>query len=80
MKTHTECYGRLFPSVGAITHEHDVAGKVFGYRVAQPGMVTTGHAITVDAAAWDECAACPDFDACYRLSTGKLLMELATRN
>ncbi len=54
MKTHADCYGRLFPSVETITHEHDVAGKVFGYRVAQPGMVTTGHAITADTRAWDE--------------------------
>lgn len=79
MNSHPDCYGRLFPSVATITHEQDVAGKVFGYRVDQPGVVSGGYASHVHMRVWDECTACPDFDACYRLSAGKLLMEFATR-
>lgn len=80
MNSHNDCYGRLFPSVATIAHGQEVTGKVFGYRVEQPGVISSGYAATVNAKAWDECAACAEFDACYRLSTGVLLMELATRN
>jgi hypothetical protein len=63
-----------------IAHDKEVKGKVFGYRVEQPGVIPGGFALTADADAWDECTSCPEFEACYRFSAGKLVMELAARN
>jgi hypothetical protein len=79
MNSHPDCYGRLFPPVETVVHGKEIAGGVFGYRIAQPGLVNGAHASLVDMRAWEECAGCRDFDTCYRLSTGKLLLEFATR-
>ena len=80
MNSHPDCYGEMFPPVGVIAHEREVRGQVFGYRVEQPGVISTASTARVDRAAWEACASCPDFENCHRLSTGRLLMELATRN
>lgn len=80
MNSHADCYGNLFPSVETIAHGQEVKGKAFGYLVEQPGVVSTFRSAMVDPGSWDECTGCAEFDACYRLSVGKLLMEMATRN
>ncbi len=78
MKKEPECYGRMFPSVLHIVHNRQVNGKVFGYEVDYPGQVAT-KAVTVNYEAWQHCMDCPGVDACYRLSFGTALMELAVR-
>ncbi len=79
MKVHAECYGHLFPPVASLASNQDVAGAVFRYRVEQTGTVTTVRSTAVDSTAWDKCTACADFDTCYRLSVGTLLMDIAVR-
>jgi hypothetical protein len=80
MKSHAPCYGQLFSTAGRIAADREVRGKVFGYRVEQPGVIPVGFAVTADIEAWDECTSCPEFATCYPFSAGKLLTELAARN
>lgn len=77
MNAHADCYGRLFPSVRVLAHNDDVAGKVFGYHVEQGGMVSSVPTVSVNSEAWDCCTRCDEFELCYRLSVGRLLMEAA---
>jgi hypothetical protein len=79
MKNEPECYGKMFPPVISLTQNEPVTGKVFGYQVDRPGMVSTRRAVTADREAWRQCLECPDFDGCYRLSAGTVLMEIAVR-
>jgi hypothetical protein len=63
----------------SLTQNEPVTGKVFGYQVDRPGMVSTRRAVTADREAWRQCLEYPDFDGCYRLSTGTALMEIVMR-
>jgi hypothetical protein len=78
MKNEADCYGKMFPSVLSVAHNRLVVGRVFGYQVDYPGQVAT-KTVTVNGEAWQHCLGCPDFDACYRLSAGTVLMQLAIR-
>jgi hypothetical protein len=80
MKTQADCYGRMFPDVVRIARNKSVTGKVFGYRVEQPGIGVTNRTATVNHEEWEHCLKCPDFDGCYRLSIGTALMELAVKS
>ena len=79
MSVHAACYGHLFPSVTSVATNREVAGAVFHYQIRQPGPMTTERSIGVDSSAWDRCVECPEFETCYRLSVGGLLMDLAVR-
>jgi hypothetical protein len=79
MKNKSECYGKMFPPVISLTHNEPVAGKVFGYQVDHPGIAVTRRVVTTNREAWQDCLECPDFDGCYRLSTGAVLMEIVMR-
>ena len=79
MSVHAACYGHLFPSVAGLATNRNVAGAVFRYLIRQPGPMTTECSMEIDTGAWDRCTACPEFDTCYRLSVGSLLMDLAVR-
>ncbi len=80
MNSEPECYGRLFPSVVEMVHNRPVAGKVFGYEVDYSGQVAQRRDITVNQDAWRECLKCHYMDDCYRMSVGRMLMELAVRS
>jgi hypothetical protein len=69
------CYGKLFPSLSQVSDSGLSSGKVFALQIDQPGMIVRQRAILVDRKAWEECVRCPDFDGCYRLSTGTLLLQ-----
>jgi hypothetical protein len=77
MKSEPDCYGKMFSPLISLAHNESVGGKVFGYQIDRPGIVVTRRAITTDRDAWRYCLECPDFDGCYRLSTGTALMEIA---
>ncbi|MEW5977659.1 MAG: hypothetical protein AB1898_17835 [Acidobacteriota bacterium] len=80
MEKHQECYGKLFPSIESgesnVTHK----GKVFSLRLERPGMAVTRREVGMDLRQWDECTGCPEFESCFKLSQGKITMELAVRN
>ena len=77
MNREQECYGKMFPSVAELAHNRAVSGKVFGYRLDYAGQVAQKRNSTVDRDAWQGCLECRDLDGCYRLSAGRMLMELA---
>lgn len=79
MRSENSCYGKMFPSVAVIAHNQPVCGEVFGYRVDYEGQVVQTRETIVNRASWDNCLQCPDLETCYRLSSGKLIMELALR-
>ena len=79
MKTEPECYGRMFPPLISLAHNEPVAGKVFGYQIDHPGIAVTKRVVTTNREAWRSCLECPDFDGCFRLSTGTALMEIVMR-
>lgn len=79
MEIGPECYGRMFPSVLPVVPNRDVRAAVFGYRVEHSGLADIGHEVTADTEAWDRCRRCPRLDGCYRLSSGRLLLEMAIR-
>ncbi len=72
-----DCYGKMFPPVIRQRDNVTVAGKVLSYHVEHSGVVATDHSVSVDVKAWRECAMCEDYETCYRLSTSKLLLEIA---
>ena len=80
MKHASGCYGKMYPATLLKVANREVMGKVFGYRVDHSGVVETRRTVSTDLGAWEQCIQCPDFDSCYRLSAGTLLMELAARN
>ncbi len=79
MGMHPNCYGAMFPPMASLSTNRAVAGTVFRYRIDQPGPIPTEQSLGVDMEAWERCTQCPDFDACYRLSAGTVLMDLALR-
>ena len=78
MSSNLDCYGKMFPSVAGPVQDGTVRGKVFGFRLGVPGVVAPRQA-AVDLEAWQQCVACPSFDACHRLSIGSVLLEMAVR-
>ena len=80
MNRDQECYGKMFPPVVEMAHNRLVCGKVFGYQVDYPGQVAHKRDTTVDLDAWQKCLECRELDGCYRLSAGRMLMELAVKS
>jgi hypothetical protein len=79
MNREPECYGKMFPPVVEMAHNRSVVGKVFGYELSYQGEVAACRAATVNRDAWQQCLECREFEGCYRLSAGTMLMELAVR-
>ena len=79
MNIEQKCYGNMFPSVVEMTYNSPIAGRVFGYDMQYSGQVAQRRSATVNNEAWKHCLKCPDLDACYRLSIGKMLMEVAIK-
>ena len=72
-----DCYGKMFPPVIKHPDNVTVAGKVLSYRMERPGMFPTKCAVSVDENAWRRCLTCEEHETCYRLSTSRLLLEIA---
>ncbi len=72
-----DCYGQMFPPVIRQPGNIRIAGQVLSYQVSRPGMFPTDRTVAVDQQAWRECLVCPEYETCYRLSTSRLLLEMA---
>jgi hypothetical protein len=76
-----DCYGAMFPETLHSQGGPPVRGKVFVYCLATAGgTFRSDRRVTADLAAWEDCVVCERFDACYRLSAGKLMLETALRD
>ncbi len=74
---HKQCYGTMFPQTLHGDSSRPMKGKVFAYKLLSGGMTLTERRVTHDLTAWDDCLECPEFEHCYRLSLGGLLLETA---
>jgi hypothetical protein len=74
--THSECYGKLFPTVNAPPTDRPIRGKAFAIELDRAGgmAIVTRHA-SVDLDEWEKCLACDEFQNCYKLSLAKLALE-----
>jgi hypothetical protein len=70
-------FGNMFPPVTRHPDNVTVDGQVLSYRIARPGMFATERTVSVDREAWRECLKCEEYESCYRLSTSRLLLEIA---
>jgi len=75
---HKDCYGAMFPPTLRVDVDRPMRGKVFAYQLLTPGgIMCADRKVSVDVKAWDECVDCGEFELCYKLSLGKLALELA---
>jgi hypothetical protein len=72
-----DCYGKMFPPVIRQPDNVTMAGKVPSYHVEHSGVMATDRSVMVDEKAWRQCVLCEEHESCYRLSIGKLLLEIA---
>jgi hypothetical protein len=72
-----DCFGNMFPPVIRHPDNVKVNGQVLSYCTARPGMFSTEPTVSVDRRAWLECLKCEEYESCYRLSTSRLLLEIA---
>ena len=79
MENRKSCYGKMCPSIVTVAPTRTDKGKAFNYKVDQPYVPLSPRQETVNYEAWRECTGCPDFDTCFRLSVGSLLMEMAQK-
>jgi len=75
---HKACYGKMFPSTLGPADDRPSRGKVFAYQVfTAGGMFRSGHRVDHDLAEWEDCLGCAEFESCYRLGLGQVLLEAA---
>lgn len=79
MANHKPCYGTMFPEVSGPSNTDPNAGKVFSFTSEGKGLAPPAIRAEHNAAEWDDCLKCEDFDSCHKLSTGKLLLLVATK-
>jgi hypothetical protein len=73
-----DCYGAMFPETLHIESGQPIRGKVFACQLLTAGgTFRSDRRVTADREAWDRCVFCEDFEHCYWLSLGKLLLETA---
>ncbi len=71
------CCGKMFPTLIGRPDNVTVAGEVFSYYITHTGPIVTDRSVLVNHEAWRRCAACAEHESCYRLSAGRLLLEIA---
>lgn len=77
-ESHNQCYGSMFPQTLHASSGQPVRGKVFAYQLVRAGgTFLSDQGVSADIQSWDECVECQEFDTCYKLSFGKLLLEAA---
>jgi hypothetical protein len=68
----------MFPATLRAEADKLVSGKVFTIELRRVGgMFVLDRRISVNMEEWDDCLACPEFEACYKLGLGKVTLEAA---
>ena len=80
MAQHKFCYGKMFPDVVSPVATGLHSGKVFAFEIEDIGLARGTRRVDTDVDAWEECLNCSEFEDCYKLSTGKLLLQTAIRD
>ena len=79
MAAHKLCYGKMFPEASGPLNSNSEPGKVFSFTSENMGLAPPAIHAEHNAAEWDDCLKCEEFDSCYKLSTGKVLLLVAAR-
>jgi hypothetical protein len=75
---HKPCYGNLFPDVLHRDNDRTLRGKVFSLKLTTAGgLWRADRDVGADLTQWDECRRCPEFEHCYQMSLGKLVLQTA---
>lgn len=75
---HKDCYGKMFPDASDHRTDQHVSGKAFWLERETAGGMSFGpRHVGVDAEGWDECRSCSDFDDCYKLGVGLVVLGTA---
>lgn len=80
MTEHKPCYGTMFPDLIAPVDTGMHSGEVFSFEIKNFGLTHGERRVDVAMDAWEECLRCSDFEDCYKLSTGKLMLQTAIRD
>ncbi len=65
----------MFPDVLHLEIDRPQRGKVFSLLLERAGeMFRCNRKVSGDIEPWDACRKCPEFESCYQLSMGKLLL------
>jgi len=68
----------MFPDVLHVVSDRPQRGKVFSILLERAGgMIRCNREATADIEQWDACRKCPEFQDCYQLCMGKLLLASA---
>ncbi len=75
---HKACYGTMFPDTLHFDADRVMSGKVFSFEIVRAGgTFVSQRRVAVNRQEWDDCLACPEFEHCYKLCTGRLALEAA---
>jgi hypothetical protein len=68
----------MFPSTLHVDADRRMRGKVFAYQFLTPGrFMRADRNVATGVMARDECVDCGEFEPCYKLSLGRLALEIA---
>lgn len=79
-QTHAECYGQMMPDLSRLEYNAPLKGQAFVVEARSQGIGVQELRMTVNAAGWERCLACPDYRTCYDLSMAKLVLHRALRD
>jgi len=70
----------MFPDVIAPVESGSPAGKVFSFDIENFGLTRGQRRVKLYLDTWEECLGYSDFDGCYKLSAGRLMLQTAIRD
>jgi len=78
---HKSCYGAMFPAVSRFSDEKGMSAKVLSLGVRTPvGVVPRRRKVTVNLEEWNDCLECLEFERCYKLCMGSVILEAVIAN
>jgi hypothetical protein len=75
MKTHSDCYGSLFPDFTKLRYNLPLASRAFRALATSRGIGVQNRTLDVVSDEWEKCIQCPDYRTCYDLSLAKFMMN-----
>ena len=75
---HKECYGTMFPDALHFHNNELSVGKVFSFELDSTGgmgAVRSARKFSTNIEEWDDCLKCSEFEHCYKLCMGKMVLE-----
>ncbi len=67
----------MLPDLAHLKPNEPTHGKAFQVLVEQIGVGRQRREVSIKAAEWEACVACPDYRSCYDLSMATLALQNA---